>query len=107
MLINNRPLKVSGKIDANSIANFNIEGDKIPLKGLYLAFAPRDIKRDYDLQSGILTLNAKVVGEIKDIAAILKSDLENLIVRDRAGNFVISNKSSVQHSREAQLSQIF
>lgn len=94
MLINNRPLKVSGKIDANSIANFNIEGDKIPLKGLYLAFAPRDIKRDYDLQSGILTLNAKVVGEIKDIAAILKSDLENLIVRDRAGNFVISNKSS-------------
>ena len=94
VLINNRPLKLSGKIDANSIANFSIEGDKIPLKGLYLAFAPRDVKRDYDLQSGALTLNAKVTGEIKDIAAILKSDLENIIIRDKAGNFVISNKSS-------------
>lgn len=94
VLINNRPLDISGKIDSNSIANFNIQGDKIPLPALYTAFAPREIKQAYDLSSGFLSINAKVSGEIKDIAAIFKSDLEKLVVKDRAGNFVLSNDSA-------------
>ena len=91
VLINNKSLKVSGRIDNNSIANFEILADKIPLKGLYSAFAPRNIKQAYDLTSGILSVNAKVTGEIKDIAALLKTDLEKLVIKDRAGNFVLSN----------------
>ena len=94
MLINNKPLIFSGKIDSNSIANFDIKAEKIPLAGLYLAFAPRDIKRAYILSSGNLSLNSKVTGEIKGISALLKTDLENLVLRDRAGNFVLSNTDS-------------
>ncbi len=94
MLINNKPLIFSGKIDSNSIANFDVKADKIPLPGLYLAFAPREIKRDYNLVSGNLSINSKVSGEIKDISALLKTDLENLVLRDRAGNFVLSNADS-------------
>lgn len=92
VLINRKPLTVSGKVDSNSIANFDVKGNKIPLKGLYLAFAPRNVKQSYDLASGVLSIEAKVTGEIKDISALLKTDLDNLVLRDRAGNFVVNNK---------------
>ncbi len=92
VLINNQPLNISGKIDSDSSANVNIQAKRIPLPGLYLAFAPREIKNSYNLRSGFLTLNAKVVGEIKDIAALCKADLEDFILNDRGGNFVISNR---------------
>lgn len=91
VLINKRPLYLSGKIDAHSIANVNIFADKIPVRELYLALAPRDIKSKYSIKSGYLTLESKVTGEIKDIAAMFKLDLENLVVADRAGKFTISN----------------
>ncbi len=91
VLINNRPLHVSGKIDSDSIAQINVSADRIPLPELYLAFAPKDVKRSYNLSSGFLTLKAKVTGEIKDIAAMFKADVENLNLADRAGNFVITN----------------
>lgn len=92
VLINKQPLDISGKIDSDSAANININANRIPLSGLYLAFAPREVKNLYDLKSGFLTLNTKVTGEIKDIAALCKADLEDFILNDRAGNFIISNK---------------
>ncbi|MBQ8460554.1 hypothetical protein IJ541_10700 [bacterium] len=94
LLINQRPLKISGKIDDNSIANLNITADKIPLRGIFMAFAPRDIKNSYDLKSGFLTLDAKITGEIKNIISLLKADLEDFAINDKNGNFVISNKLS-------------
>lgn len=94
VLINKKPLNFSGKVDANSIANFNITADRIPIPSLYLAFAPKNIKKSYDLKSGLLTLDTKVTGEIKDIAALCKLDLENFVLADRAGNFVLTNRLS-------------
>ena len=91
--VNKRPVEFSGKIDSNSIANFSIKGDKIPLPALYKAFAPKDVKQNYSLNSGFLTIDSKVTGEIKDIAAIFKADLDNLRISDNAGNFVLANKS--------------
>ena len=91
-LINKKTLELSGKIDANSIANVDIKADAIPLPALYLAFAPREIKNSYTLNSGYLTLSARVTGEIKDIAAICKADLEKFAIADKSGNFVMSNK---------------
>ncbi len=93
-LINNHLLELAGKVDSNSIANLYIKGDRIPLPALYTAFAPRDIKQAYNLISGFLTINAKITGEIKDIAALWESDLDNLVLRDRKGNFILSNSSA-------------
>ena len=92
VLINKQPLDISGKIDSDSIANINITANKIPLPGLYLAFAPKEVKNAYDLKSGFLSLNVKVRGEIKEILALCKADLEDFVFNDRAGTFVISNK---------------
>ena len=91
--VNNRPLSISGRIDSDSIANLYIKGGKIPLTGLYNAFAPRDIKNKYSLNSGFLTVDTKINGKIDNLMAILKSNIENLDFRDRAGEFVITNKS--------------
>jgi len=92
ILVNNRPLKISGEIDNSSLVNFNVSADKVPLSGLYLAFAPKEIKSVYDLKSGFLTLNAKAKGEIKEVLTLLKIDLEDFVLSDKAGTFIISNK---------------
>lgn len=92
VLINDRPLKVSGNIGSDSVTNVNIYADKIPLPGLYKAFAPREIKNSYNLNSGDLTVNVDFKGEIKDTAALLKADLENLNLTDSQGNFLLTNK---------------
>ncbi len=95
MLINDRTLEVSGKIDpASNTTNINISADKIPLKGLYSAFMPKEIKNAYDLKSGNLTIDTKITGEIKETATLLKLKLEDFILSDRTGNFTLENKSS-------------
>ena len=92
VLINKQPLSISGKIDETSLADVKIDADRIPLSGLYLAFAPREIKNAYNLKSGFLTLNAKLTGELKDVIALAKAELEDFVFTDKANNFVISNK---------------
>ena len=93
-LINRQLLAVSGQMGNNLGDNINIQADKIPIPALYLAFAPKNIKSAYDVRSGVVTLDAKVTGEIKNISAMLKADLEDLILSDRVGNCLLSNKSA-------------
>lgn len=92
LLINKKPVNISGKIDSNSIADVNINADKIPLPALYLAFAPAATKKAYDLKAGLLSLEVKVAGEIKDISVLCRTELHNLLLSDRGGNFNVSNE---------------
>lgn len=94
VLINKHPLSVSGKIDETSLADVKVNADRIPLKGLYLAFAPKDIKNSYNLNSGCLTLKAKLTGEIKELIALAKVEVEDFVFTDKLSNFVVSNKSA-------------
>lgn len=94
LLINKKPVHISGKIDSNSIANVNIKADKIPLPALYLGFAPSSVKKMYDLKSGLLSLEVKVAGEIKDISVLCKTELEKFLLSDKGGNFTVSNTIS-------------
>lgn len=91
LLINKKPVMISGKIDSNSIADVNIKADKIPLPALYLAFAPSNVKQNYNLKSGLLSLEVKVAGEIKDIAVLCKTELQDLLLVEKNGMFNISN----------------
>ena len=93
-LINNHLLNLAGRIDNNSIANFHIKGDKIPLTPLYKAFAPKSYKNSFELASGFLTINTKLTGEIKDIAALFEADVDNFVLREKHGKFIFSNTSS-------------
>lgn len=90
-LINKKQLDISGTVDSNSNTELNVTADKIPLPGLYSAFAPKEIKNAYKLHSAFLTLNAKMRGSIKNTSSILTADLENLKMSDAAGKFLLTN----------------
>lgn len=92
LLINNKPLNISGKIGEDSVTNVKIYADRIPIQGLYKAFAPKDIKNSYDLNSGLLSLDIKFSGEIKEGISLFKAELENFNLADKKGQFVLSNK---------------
>ena len=89
--INNSPLNISGKIDSNSIANLYIKGNKIPLIGIYNAFAPREVKSKYDLNSALLSIDSRVTGAINNLVMLVKSNLENVDFRAKNGEFIIKN----------------
>lgn len=42
--INGNILKAEGQIDSDSFADLKIHSEKLPLPGLFLAFAPSDLK---------------------------------------------------------------
>lgn len=92
LLINNKSLDIKGQIDEKSQANVRINSERIPLQALYLAFAPKEIKSNYNLSSGDLALNALLVGEIKDLSLMGKVELHDLIFSDKKSNFILKNK---------------
>ncbi len=94
LLINKKPLDISGRFDSHSNSVLNVYADKIPLTGLYLAFAPKDIKNSYRLNSGFLSIDAKLLGTIKNTSSILKTSLENLNISDVNGNFTVNNDTA-------------
>lgn len=94
LLVNNHPLEISGEIDSHSNTKLNVIADRLPLRGLYLAFAPKEVKQAYKLNSGDLSLDAKVRGTIKNSMAIVKADLADLQATDSAQKFVMTNKNA-------------
>ncbi len=94
VLINERPLEISGKLSSNAIANFKIYGSDIPIVPLYKAFAPKEIKNSYTLTSGLASIDTKLTGEVKDIALKLNGGIKNFGIKDFNGNFVITNNDA-------------
>lgn len=94
-LVNGSKFDAAGTIDSDSNANITLKSDAIPLNSLYTVFAPADIKAAYDLQSGILTLNAILKGKLENIEPKLSLVLENLKIKDRLNGFYITNAKTV------------
>ena len=63
--INGNVLKAEGQIDSDSTADLKIHSEKLPLPGLFLAFAPSDLKKSFILSSGNLSLDGRLQGELK------------------------------------------
>lgn len=94
LLINNKPLNISGKIGNDSVSDIKIYADRIPIQGLYRAFAPNEMKNAYDINSGVLSLDIKFAGEIKEGNSLFKAELADFNMSDRKGQFVLTNKSA-------------
>ena len=92
--INNRPLQISGTIGENSYADINIFAQKIPLPALYKAFAPRQIKENYNLNSGFVSIDSKIKGEIKNTLALIKAELQDFNLNDKNNSYSLDNKLS-------------
>lgn len=91
--INGAIVKTQGRIDENSVVDISLYTEKLPLPGLYRAFAPADLKKNYVLNSGLLSLNARVSGEMKNANSALNLGINNLSLSDIKNTFNINNNA--------------
>ncbi|MFI3300536.1 MAG: AsmA-like C-terminal region-containing protein [Candidatus Gastranaerophilales bacterium] len=85
-------LKISGVIDEKSIADINLVTNKIPLRNLFIAFAPEDIKKEIYLNSGLLSLELEIKGKLKKIVAKLMTKVEDFSLSDKLNTILITNE---------------
>ncbi|MBQ3310607.1 hypothetical protein IJG72_00875 [bacterium] len=90
--INNALLKIDGKIDENSELNINVKANKIPIVGLYRAFAPSDIKNKFNVTNGYLSLDGKVSGQLKKLICNAKVDLMNFFLKDKNNSLNVTDE---------------
>lgn len=94
-LVNGAQIDIKGTIDSKSNADISVITNSIPLNSLYTVFAPMNVKKSYDIQSGILTLNAIVKGKLENIEPKVSVNLNNLRIQDKINGIIISNKQTI------------
>lgn len=90
--INGNILKAEGQIDSNSYADLKIHSEKLPLPGLFLAFAPSDLKKSFVLSSGNLSLDGRLQGELKKSLITANLILKDFVMSDKNNSIVIGNE---------------
>lgn len=104
--INNSILKVEGNIDEKSNANVKIYADRIPISGLFRAFAPSDIKRNININKGNITINSTVTGKLKEALCDAKIYLADFLLQDKNNSFKVINEDlEINMSSDAKISQ--
>lgn len=89
--INNSKLAVNGSIDTKSNTDIKLNIDNLSLPELYNAFAPKDLKRAFSLNSAHLTTNADIKGKLDNLNARLAIKLNNLNLSDSKKTIYILN----------------
>lgn len=90
--INGSKLALEGYIDNNSNTDIKIDVDNLSLPQLYNAFAPKELKREYNLSSALLSAHIDIEGKIEKLTAKLKTKLNNLALNDTKKTMFIINK---------------
>ena len=80
--INNSNISISGGIDNNSNADIKIDFDELNLPLLYKTFAPKELKKQYEINSANLSAHINIKGKLDNLAAELKTKLKNLKLND-------------------------
>ncbi len=91
-LINGAPIYAHGQIDNKAFADLTLYTNGLPLKGIYDALAPSVLKKQFALNSGVLTLNAQLSGELKKARAVANVGLKNFDFSERKNAFKLSNE---------------
>ena len=93
--INGNILKVEGNIAPDSFADISVQSENLPLKGLFIAFAPNEVKKSINLSSGDLSLDAKLYGELKKSVTYANILLNNLSINDTKNTFKLNNEKLI------------
>ena len=88
-------LKAEGQIDSDSTADLKIHSEKLPLPGLFLAFAPSDLKKSFILSSGNLSLDGRLQGELKKSLITASVTLKDFIISDKNNSMIIGNEKLI------------
>ena len=92
--IDGRPITIQGAINEKSIADIKIKGNNISLKGFYNTFAPKELRRNYNLNSGNISLDVNLAGELKKAILKAKTSLNNFSFSDVKKSLIITNEKA-------------
>ncbi len=91
LYINDAVLKADGEINDKAVADISLYAEKLPLPALFAAFAPVDLKKAYDIKSGDLFLDIKLLGELKKAISNIKVALSDLDMSTADGSLRITD----------------
>ena len=89
--INNSKIIASGKIDNNSNADIKIDFDELNLPLLYQTFAPKELKKSYEITSATLSAHINIKGKLDNLNAQLETKLKNLKLNDTLKTMFLVN----------------
>lgn len=95
LYVNDSILQANGKIDENSVADISFYAEKLPLPGLFAAFAPVDLKHAYNVNSGNLFVDVKISGELKEALSNIKLVLSDLDISTKDNSLRVTDKNMV------------
>ncbi len=107
--INNSNIDIEGYIDNKTNTKINLDIKDLPLETLYVAFCPKEIKRDLNLKKANLSVKTNIEGKLDNLEAKIKTSLENLALNDTKNTMFINNSNlnlSFDASKDGILGQI-
>lgn len=85
-------ISIDGSIDNSSNADIKIKSEDISLPIIFKAFAPKDLKNNYNLEAGKTKFNALIKGKLKEAVADVSFQLTDFSFSDIKKSFNISDK---------------
>ena len=84
-----QPLRLYGLVKQNATANLHLTGNNLSLKGLIIACGQAALLKENQVNSGLVTLKADIVGKLDSIKPNTKIILSNLDIKNLPSNTVI------------------
>ena len=89
------PLKLSGTIGHDASLDLNLIADKLSLKGLVVAFGQIALLKDNNINSGLISVNAGILGKLNKIKPEISANISNVDILNKPSNLKISLKDAL------------
>lgn len=93
-LINGQPISVKGSVDTNANADIFLTAQNIQLKGILAAAGQVQTLKENDIQSGIVSVNAKIKGKLDKAVPIADITLSNINLKNKPNKISIKLKEA-------------
>ena len=105
--INGSKLAINGFIDSKANTDIKADVDSLSLPALYNAFAPKELKNAFLLNSANLTLHTNIKGKLNNLNAALKASLNNLSLVDSQKTMqVLNNEANIDLNANSSIVDI-
>ena len=91
LYVDKSKVSVEGGIDKHSVADIIINTEKLPLGRLFNAFAPKELRNNYRVNSGEIALDITIKGKLKNAIAEVATVVDNLSMGDKRNSFAVKD----------------
>lgn len=89
------PLSLSGTIGHDASLNLKLAADKLSLKGILAAFGQISILKDNNINSGLVSLNAAILGKLNKIKPEISADIKDIDILNKPSALKVSLKNAL------------